>query len=217
MPGSPEGSAAARHRRCGADRRDRAARGPVRALLRDAPQPRERHVPGGHPVGRRLRHDPRHRHRRHRPVGRRRDVPGRRVEVALVSVGVPWPLAVVVGLGVGVLLGSVNAVIVSRLKLPPFIATFGTLGIAAGLALYLADLVGRPILPPDFVSIGNDSILGRALPGHPGRRSSSSCSSRLARDDLGRAPARDRRQPGRGHASPVCLCGCSRVPMSSRV
>lgn len=82
------------------------------------------------------------------------------VEVSLVSVGVAWPLAVVVGLGVGVLLGSINAVIVSRLKLPPFIATFGTLGIAAGLALYLADLVGRPILPPDFVSIGNDSVLG---------------------------------------------------------
>ena len=82
------------------------------------------------------------------------------VEVSLVSAGVVWPLAVVAGLGVGMVLGSVNAVIVSRLKLPPFIATFGTLGIAAGLALYLADLVGRPILPPDFVSLGNDTILG---------------------------------------------------------
>jgi ribose transport system permease protein len=81
-------------------------------------------------------------------------------EVSLVSVGVAWPLAVVVGLGVGMLVGSVNAVIVARLKLPPFIATFGTLGIAAGLALYLADLVGRPILPPDFVSIGNDAFFG---------------------------------------------------------
>jgi ribose transport system permease protein len=81
-------------------------------------------------------------------------------EVSLVSVGVAWPLAVVVGLGVGMLVGSVNAVIVARLKLPPFIATFGTLGIAAGLALYLADLVGRPILPSDFVSIGNDAFFG---------------------------------------------------------
>ena len=40
------------------------------------------------------------------------------VEVSLVSIGVAWPLAVVVGLGVGMLLGSVNAVLVSRLKLP---------------------------------------------------------------------------------------------------
>lgn len=80
-------------------------------------------------------------------------------EVALVGGGVPWPAAVVVGLGVGALVGAANAVIVSRLKLPPFIATFGTLGIAAGLALYLADLVGRPILPSDLVAIGNESIL----------------------------------------------------------
>lgn len=81
-------------------------------------------------------------------------------EVALVGSGVPWPAAVVAGLGVGVLFGAANAVIVSRLKLPPFIATFGTLGIAAGLALYLADLVGRPILPPDLVAIGNEGVLG---------------------------------------------------------
>ncbi len=80
-------------------------------------------------------------------------------EVALVGGGVPWPAAIVAGLGVGALVGAANAVIVSRLKLPPFIATFGTLGIAAGLALYLADLVGRPILPSDLVAIGNESVL----------------------------------------------------------
>ena len=71
-----------------------------------------------------------------------------------------WPLAVVVGLAVGLLLGAVNAVIVSRLKLPPFIATFGTLGIAAGLALYIANVIGHPVFPPDFVSIGNDALMG---------------------------------------------------------
>jgi ribose transport system permease protein len=82
------------------------------------------------------------------------------VEVSLVSSGIPWPAAVVVGLGIGLLLGAVNAVIVSRLKLPPFIATFGTLGIAAGLALYIANVIGHPVFPPDFVSLGNDAVLG---------------------------------------------------------
>ncbi len=82
------------------------------------------------------------------------------LEVALVSIGVAWPLAVIAGLAAGVAFGAINAVIVSRLKLPPFIATFGTLGIAAGLALYLADLVGRPLLPPELVSLGNDGVLG---------------------------------------------------------
>ena len=82
------------------------------------------------------------------------------MEVSLVSAGIPWPVAVVVGLGIGLLLGTVNAVIVSRLKLPPFIATFGTLGIAAGLALYIANVIGHPVFPPDFVSLGNDAVAG---------------------------------------------------------
>jgi ribose transport system permease protein len=82
------------------------------------------------------------------------------LEVALVSAGVPWPLAIVAGLATGLSLGTANAIIVARLKLPPFIATFGTLGIAAGLALYLADVVGHPVFPPDFVSFGNDAVLG---------------------------------------------------------
>ncbi len=86
------------------------------------------------------------------------------VEVSLVSSGIPWPAAVVVGLGVGLLLGMINAVIVSRLKLPPFIATFGTLGIAAGLALYIANVIGHPVFPPDFVSLGNDAVLGIPIP-----------------------------------------------------
>jgi ribose/xylose/arabinose/galactoside ABC-type transport system permease subunit len=85
------------------------------------------------------------------------------VEVSLVKLGVVWPLAVMVGLGIGLLLGTVNAVIVSRLKLPPFIATFGTLGIAAGLALYIANVVGHPVFPPDFVSLGNDGIAAGIL------------------------------------------------------
>jgi ribose transport system permease protein len=82
------------------------------------------------------------------------------VEVSLVSSGIGWPLAVLVGLLVGLLLGAVNGVIVSRLKLPPFIATFGTLGIAAGLALYIANVIGHPVFPPDFVSLGNDAFVG---------------------------------------------------------
>jgi ribose/xylose/arabinose/galactoside ABC-type transport system permease subunit len=86
------------------------------------------------------------------------------VEVSLVSSGVPWPGAIIVGLAVGLLLGAVNAVIVSRLKLPPFIATFGTLGIAAGLALYIANVIGHPVFPPDFVSLGNDALLGIPIP-----------------------------------------------------
>ena len=43
--------------------------------------------------------------------------------------GVPGPLAVLIALVVGALAGGLNGVLVTRLKLPPFIVTLGTLSI----------------------------------------------------------------------------------------
>lgn len=40
--------------------------------------------------------------------------------------GVPAPLAIVVGLGLGTAMGALNGLLIARLKLPPFIATLGT-------------------------------------------------------------------------------------------
>lgn len=82
------------------------------------------------------------------------------VQAALIGQGVPWPLAVLIGLGTGAVLGLVNGLGVARLGLPPFIATFGTLGIAAGLALYLADAAETPSLPRMMVEIGNGRFFG---------------------------------------------------------
>jgi len=79
--------------------------------------------------------------------GRRRGGLARQLRIA-------WPLAVLVGLLVGLLLGAVNGVIVSRLKLPPFIATFGHARHRGRLALYIANVIGHPVFPPDFVSLG---------------------------------------------------------------
>ena len=49
--------------------------------------------------------------------------------------GVPGPLALVLGLVVGLLAGSFNGFLVTRLKLPPFIVTLGTLNIFVALTL----------------------------------------------------------------------------------
>ncbi len=43
-----------------------------------------------------------------------------------VNIGIPAPIAIVVGVGVGALAGWVNGALVTRIKLPPFIATLGT-------------------------------------------------------------------------------------------
>ncbi|WP_232668159.1 ABC transporter permease [Pseudonocardia sp. TRM90224] len=45
------------------------------------------------------------------------------------GLGVPGPVALLVGLVLGTLMGAVNGLLVTRLKLPPFIVTLGTLSI----------------------------------------------------------------------------------------
>jgi ribose transport system permease protein len=49
----------------------------------------------------------------------------------------PW-LAVLIGIGFGTLLGMINGLIITRVKVSPFIATLGMLSIARGLAYLLA-------------------------------------------------------------------------------
>ncbi len=53
-----------------------------------------------------------------------------------VQSGVPDEIAVVIGLAAGGLMGYFNGVLVTRLRLPPFIVTLGTLNIFAALKLW---------------------------------------------------------------------------------
>src|SRR3954465_4599727 len=52
--------------------------------------------------------------------------------------GVPGPLALLLGFGVGTACGALNGGLVTRLKLPPFIVTLGTLNIFFALNLYIS-------------------------------------------------------------------------------
>lgn len=69
--------------------------------------------------------------------------------VALVAVGTGFVvLAVLAGLATGLVCGGVNGWLVSRLGLPPFVATLGTLGIVKSLALVVSggqSVVGLPV------------------------------------------------------------------------
>jgi ribose/xylose/arabinose/galactoside ABC-type transport system permease subunit len=49
--------------------------------------------------------------------------------------GMPGPLAIVVGVLVGTAAGAVNGLLVTRVKLPPFIVTLGTLSVFTALGL----------------------------------------------------------------------------------
>ena len=53
-----------------------------------------------------------------------------------VHSGVPTPLAIGIGMAVGMVMGAINGVLVAFIRLPPFIVTLGTLSIFSALKLW---------------------------------------------------------------------------------
>jgi ribose transport system permease protein len=82
------------------------------------------------------------------------------ITAQLLVDGVPIPIAILAGLGVGVLIGMFNGSLVSYGKLPPFIVTLGMLGIARGVVLVLTDASTIQPLPDAFGDIANGDLLG---------------------------------------------------------
>jgi ribose transport system permease protein len=72
--------------------------------------------------------------------------------------GVPVPLAVVGGLAAGFIVGMANGLMITKGKLPPFIATLGTLLMARGICNGLTG--GWPVrdLPQSFRTLGQHDI-----------------------------------------------------------
>ena len=113
--------------------------------------------------------------------------------------GVPGPIALLIGIGVGLLTGLLNGVLVTRLNLPPFIVTLGTFSIFTAVSLLYA--AGQTIaLDPDAllvwtgktISIGSVSITWGVilmLLLYAGRR------VRAAQHGLGPTSLRHRRRP----------------------
>ncbi|EUB99414.1 ABC-type transporter, integral membrane subunit [Rhizobium sp. CF080] len=81
----------------------------------------------------------------------------------LVS-GIPVPLAILAGLGVGVVCGFINGVLVAYVGLQPFIVTLGTLSTYRAVALIYTG--GNPVLgiPAGFRSLFNGTIAGIPIP-----------------------------------------------------
>lgn len=86
--------------------------------------------------------------------------------VFITNWGMPLPLGILAGLATGALMGFVNGIIIARLKVPPFIATLGTLYVARGLALVISEL--KPIYfneTPEFNTAAMGSGIGAIIPG----------------------------------------------------
>lgn len=82
----------------------------------------------------------------------------------MASLGWPVPVAVLGGVGAGVVAGGVNGLLVTGLKIPPFIATLGMMSIARGAALLLSGGVAVHGAPPGFDWLGNGTVLGIPVP-----------------------------------------------------
>ncbi len=73
-------------------------------------------------------------------------------------------LGAATGIGVGALIGVLNGLMVTRLRIPSFIATYGTLWMVQGLTYYV--MGGRTVhgFPPEFRALGSGYALGLPIP-----------------------------------------------------
>jgi len=72
------------------------------------------------------------------------------------------PGAIVFGLGLGLVLGMINGVVVTIFRVPAIVATLGTLSVFRGIDYLVAGSHQVPVagLPPGFTDAAGDSILG---------------------------------------------------------
>lgn len=86
--------------------------------------------------------------------------------VFVTNLGLPIWTGILAGIVTGSLAGFVNGVTISRMKIPPFIATLGMMMVARGLSLVISGAV--PIYfndTPAFRQIAMGSAIGRVIPG----------------------------------------------------
>jgi len=83
---------------------------------------------------------------------------------AIVDAKVPYAVAVLAGLSVGGLIGWINGILVTRIKVDPLIATLGMMTVARGVALGVTE--GNPVVnvPLDFAWLGQGSVAGAPVP-----------------------------------------------------
>ncbi|CAG9621188.1 ABC transporter permease subunit [Sutcliffiella rhizosphaerae] len=86
------------------------------------------------------------------------------IAAGAITAGLPFPIAIIICLLAGLLIGSINGLIVSKGKVPAFIATLAVMVIARGLTLVYTQ--GNPIVISDmgYRFLGSGRILGIPFP-----------------------------------------------------
>ncbi len=80
------------------------------------------------------------------------------------SIHLAWPVAMLIGLATGAVLGLFNGLIVARLGINPFITTLGTMLLARGLTYIVSGGLGRSGFDEDFCWLGQGMIAHVQMP-----------------------------------------------------
>ena len=78
--------------------------------------------------------------------------------LAVKELGIPVPFAMLLGILTGSICGYINGLLVTRFKLPPFIATLGMMLIARGVALQITGARAVSGLGESFGVLGNGAL-----------------------------------------------------------
>jgi len=82
------------------------------------------------------------------------------VAICLTSLGMPWPLALLLALIAAGMIGLFNAVLINEFGFQPFIATMAMASIVQGLTYIVCGTKSIPIKDPAMVAIGTFKIGG---------------------------------------------------------
>lgn len=82
------------------------------------------------------------------------------VAITLYRMGCPFLLSVLIALTVGVMIGFLNGIVISKIGVPPFISTFVFGNITLGLSLVLGNGGSISGFPRAYTRIGNGEFLG---------------------------------------------------------
>ena len=88
--------------------------------------------------------------------------------VVLTNWGLPLPAGILAAIGMGAFCGLISGTLVTRMRIPPFIATLGMMLILKGLSLVVSGT--KPIYfndTPGYTQIAQGSLVGAVLPGVP--------------------------------------------------
>ncbi|HWU64632.1 MAG TPA: ABC transporter permease [Ensifer sp.] len=84
--------------------------------------------------------------------------------VFIETLGLPWPVAAVLVLGVGALAGALNGFIIDRTGVPPFIVTFAMMGVAASIPQIITGAESIRVMDFGYRLIGQAKVFGIPFP-----------------------------------------------------